>query len=216
MMRRSVTQRTLPLAGLVACLSLLAAGDAATAPDGMFARPFSVDLVTTSPADAVTHGALYVGDLRMRVEATEDEVPYVVLYEFAAETVVMRMLDPVSTSVTTFRFDRNDVVELDVLLMGTITLPPGHPLHPCAAHPEQASCHPEGLEPLGEEMAHRWTIELHDGFGYVETFALWAAEDDGRILRTEYPDGYRIDFVNYAYGPQPPELFEVPEEYEAR
>jgi hypothetical protein len=179
-----------------------------------FERPFRVDLVTSDPSGAVTRGSLHVGDAFMRVDATEGEVPYVVLYAFGPEGVVMRMLDPIGTTVMTFTFPRDDVAELDVLMMGAITVPPGHPSHPCATHPAQATCRDEGLEPLAGAMAHRWTIELHDAFGYTEEFALWAAEDDGRTLRTEYPDGYRIDFVNYAFGPQSAELFAVPPEYE--
>ena len=203
--------RGVVILALVACLAVGAAG----ATPEWFERPFAVELVTTSPAGEETRGALYVGDHRMRVDASEDEIPYVVLYAFEPGAVVMHMLDPIGTTVMTFRFAFGDVVELDVLLMGAIVLPPRHPQHPCATHPEQASCVDEGLEPLGDALAERWTIELSDGFGYTEVFALWADEEDGRILRTEYPDGYRIDFVGHEFGPQPPELFEIPAEYEA-
>ena len=205
------TRGGIVILALAACL----AGGVAGATTDWFERPYSVELVTTSPSGDETRGALYVGDQRMRVDASEDEVPYVVVYAFEPGAVVMHMLDPIGTTVMSVRFELGDVVELDVLLMGAITLPPQHPQHPCATNPEQATCVGEGLEPLGDAMAERWTIELRDGFGYAEVFALWAAEDDGRILRTEYPDGYRIDFVGYEFGPQPSELFEIPAEYGA-
>lgn len=181
-----------------------------------FERPFAVRLVTTGPDGDVEHGALYVGDRAMRLEGSEGEAAYVVLYEFREDDVVMRLLDEVSSTVMTVRFPSDEVEELDVLQMGAITMGPEHPAHPCHTAPEQATCAERGSDVVDGEAARVWAIELRDGFGYVERFDAWISETDGRVLRTAYPDGYRIDFVDYEFGPQPAELFGVPPDYEPR
>jgi hypothetical protein len=217
--RRTTARRPADRIGqTVAALGLLAV----TLPGGWaqeaawFERTYSVELVTTSPTGQRSHGALTVGDGRMRIDANEDDVPAVVLFEFMSDRVVMHMLDPVSTTVTTVAFERQGVAELDVLLMGALTVPPHHPAHPCSTHPAQATCAREGTATIAGRLAERWAVELGDGFGYREAFTLWSAVDEGLVVRTAYPDGYRVDFVGYAFGPQPPEAFAIPPDYEAR
>ncbi|MBA2665928.1 MAG: hypothetical protein H0U69_02710 [Trueperaceae bacterium] len=200
------------LVGIVATFGAFAPAQDAT----WFERPFSVVLESTLPDGRTSSGALHVGDFAMRLETVEDEIPFVVLYEFSATRVIMRMLDAVSTTVLRFDFDLGDVVELDVLLMGAITLAPEHSAHPCQANPDQADCTFEGFDEIDATVTERWSVVLHDGFGFEERFTLWHDGDRDVVRRLSYPDGYVIDFVRYEFAPQSPMLFDVPDAYEAR
>lgn len=204
-----------PVFGVLIGLSA-AWGGVAAQDSRWFERPFSVVLESTLPDGRTTAGALHVGDHAIRLETVEEEVPFVVLYEFSQTRVVMRMLDAVSTSVLRFDFDLGDVVELDVLRMGVITLAPGHPAHPCQVTPKQAACTFGGTDEIDDRAVQRWTVVTNDGFGFEEQVSLWHDDERGIVRRVSYPDGYVIDFVRYEFAPQSPTLFDVPDEYEAR
>jgi hypothetical protein len=182
----------------------------------MFARPYRVELVTTGPDGAVGRGALLVGDRGVRLEGSEGDVPYIVIYRYGGDATVMHLLDPVSTTFMTVRFSHEVPVELDLLLVAALVLPPDHPEHPCARHPEQALCRLEARERLRGVPVERWSLTFDDGFGSSgQALVAWVSETDRTVMRTAYADGYAIDFVEYEFGPQPTEAFEVPAEYQA-
>jgi hypothetical protein len=201
---------------VVVSLTLLLASSASALDERWFERTFAVELVTSAPPGeepTASLGALYVGDGAMRLEGSEDDVPFVLLYRFAADEVELWILEPVGSTAMRFVFELDGLVEIDVLNMGALVLSPEHPAHPCALRPVQAHCFAEGRDDVAGEGAERWLVELEDGFGYVESFTVWV-DGDGRVVRTAYPDGYVVDFVDFRPGPQPAELFEIPEDYE--
>jgi hypothetical protein len=181
-----------------------------------FERTFAVDLVTTAPEGEVAAGelgAIYVGEGAIRLEGSEDDVPFVLIYDFRPAEIELWVLELVGTTAMRFVFERGDVVEIDLLGIGALILAPDHPAHPCALWPAQAFCYAEGGDTVRGVAAERWLVELEDGFGYVESFTVWVG-DGGRVLRTAYPDGYVVDFLAFREGPQLPTLFEVPEGFE--
>lgn len=211
------------VAGVVLVLASVAAAAAPPAPptgawfDGWFRRSFSVDVTTVEPgARAAERSTLRVGPRAVSLAGAQADVPFVVLYRFADDRVDLHMLDPVSQSVITVAFDPGaEPVELDLIALGSLLVPPGDASHPCRTHPAQAACEEEGREEIDGEVVERWRVHLADGFGFVEAFVLWAGRD-GLVRRIRYTDGTQIDLTGYDLGPQPEDAFTIPDEYDRR
>ena len=195
----------------VALVMLLAGIGQAQVP---FERQFAVDIIVTSPGFADQGGTLYVGDRMIRMDMEEAGEEIAMILDFTAEVMTMRMVMPAEMMYVEMSMDVAEFLESDDMDLFFAIAAPDHPDHPCQTFPERVDCRHVGSEQVNGVQADRWEIEVTDEAGDVWAQTLWFDPEEVVVVRLEYDDGNTVHFRDYRFGPQPAELFEVPEGYE--
>ncbi|MBF0190495.1 MAG: hypothetical protein HQL99_05015 [Magnetococcales bacterium] len=165
---------------------------------------FSAEVIRTRPdkkSQNQTRGRLHVSPEAIRGESQRNGVTVIMIHHTARKTVWT--LIPSQKSYT----ERTGVESARPPL-------PDEPNSPCR-HDKNLICRQTGTETIDGRRTLRWEIGTR-GSDHRETLQahLWIDPRLGMAIRERYADGLSVELSNIQEGPQPPELFTVPENFQ--